>query len=74
MARRAAERLVRLVADSRPPGLPDLHVTVSGGYAACPTHGTTFDDVYHACDQALLRAKDEGRDRVCDPEPVAHGA
>jgi diguanylate cyclase (GGDEF)-like protein len=70
MARRAAERLVGYVADTRPPGLPELHVTLSGGYAACPTHGATFQDVYHASDQALLRAKGGGRNQVCDPELV----
>jgi diguanylate cyclase (GGDEF)-like protein/PAS domain S-box-containing protein len=40
------------------------NVTVSIGIAVFPQHGTTADELVHAADQALYRAKREGRDRV----------
>lgn len=70
MARIAAERLVDVVAEARPPTGLEVHLTMSAGYASCPTHATTFEDLYWAADQALLRAKAGGRNQVCDPEPV----
>jgi diguanylate cyclase (GGDEF)-like protein/PAS domain S-box-containing protein len=39
-------------------------VSVSMGVALFPDHGTTMGDVLRASDQALYRAKREGRDRV----------
>jgi diguanylate cyclase (GGDEF)-like protein len=39
-------------------------VTVSMGVAAYPSHGTTAEAVLRAADEALYRAKHEGRDRV----------
>ncbi len=39
-------------------------VTVSIGVALYPDHGTTTNEVISAADQALYRAKREGRDRV----------
>ena len=39
-------------------------VTVSLGVAASPEHGITANDLLAAADGALLRAKQEGRDRV----------
>jgi len=39
-------------------------VTLSIGVAVFPTHGKTADDLIRAADQALYRAKHEGRDRV----------
>jgi len=69
-ARRAAERLLGLVADAHPPRWPDVHVTLSAGWAACPPHGESLHELYDLSDRALLRAKAEGRNRVCDPEPA----
>ena len=40
------------------------HTTVSIGVAAFPEDGTTFDELIHAADTALYKAKEEGRDRV----------
>ncbi|WP_051748994.1 sensor domain-containing diguanylate cyclase [Nevskia soli] len=45
-------------------GKPIGRVTVSFGVAAFPEHGDTPDKVLKAADEALLRAKTEGRDRV----------
>jgi diguanylate cyclase (GGDEF)-like protein/PAS domain S-box-containing protein len=39
--------------------------TASFGVAVYPTHGTTPAGLLKAADQALYRAKQEGRDRVC---------
>jgi diguanylate cyclase (GGDEF)-like protein len=39
-------------------------VRVSIGVALFPDHGTTMVEVLRASDQALYRAKREGRDRV----------
>jgi diguanylate cyclase (GGDEF)-like protein/PAS domain S-box-containing protein len=39
-------------------------ITLSFGVAAFPQHGTTSELVVHAADQALYRAKMEGRDRM----------
>jgi PleD family two-component response regulator len=39
-------------------------VPLSSGVAALPDHGTTAADLLAAADGALLRAKEEGRDRV----------
>ena len=39
-------------------------LTLSVGVAVFPEHGTTVEDILHAVDTALYRAKAEGRDRV----------
>jgi GGDEF domain-containing protein len=67
MARAAAERLVRIVAEAVPPVSREMRVTLSAGYASCPFHGTGFEDLYYVADQALLRAKGLGRNQVADP-------
>ena len=43
---------------------PLRRVTVSMGIAMYPNHGPTGEDVLRAADEALYRAKGEGRDRV----------
>jgi diguanylate cyclase (GGDEF)-like protein/PAS domain S-box-containing protein len=40
-------------------------ISVSIGVAIYPEHGSSMVDVLRAADQALYRAKREGRDRVC---------
>jgi len=54
--------LARLDVDYQ--GKPLGQVTVSAGVAAFPEHGPTAIAVLQAADQALLRAKNAGRDRV----------
>ncbi|MFN2488413.1 MAG: diguanylate cyclase [Actinomycetota bacterium] len=46
------------------PGEPPIRVTVSIGVASHPRHGTSFSKLVEAADQALYKAKQEGRDRV----------
>ncbi len=82
MAGLAARRLISVVAEAKPPTEHSVRITLSAGYAACPDHGLTFEDVYTTADGALLRAKTAGRNQVCDPpdpggpsapsDPVGH--
>ena len=68
-ALRLAEE-IRLAVEQRP--IPfqnkNLSVTISIGAASCPRHAMTPADIISAADQALYRAKSEGRNRVCQPE------
>jgi GGDEF domain-containing protein len=41
-----------------------MNITVSAGFAVCPVHGKRGDQVFQAADQALLKAKKDGRNRV----------
>jgi two-component system, cell cycle response regulator len=45
-------------------GEQPAHLTVSIGVAAYPDHGVSFSVLVEAADQALYRAKQDGRDRV----------
>jgi diguanylate cyclase (GGDEF)-like protein len=45
-------------------GHPLGNVTISAGVAAFPEHGSTAATLLRAADEALYRAKTEGRDRV----------
>ncbi len=49
-------------------------VTLSLGVAALPDHGTTAVELLAAADRALLRAKEEGRDRVLIAEVAPNRA
>lgn len=66
-ARMVSQRLVDVVAEARPPADFDLQVTMSCGYACCPEHSAAADILYQLGDRALRRAKEEGRNRVCEP-------
>jgi len=67
VASAVAERLVGVVGEARPPVEREVHVTMSAGHATCPDHGSAHDRLYNVADAALLRAKSEGRNRVCEP-------
>jgi len=48
-----------------------LSLTVSIGVATCPDHGGERDQILDFADKAMYRAKAEGRNRVCSPDPGA---
>ncbi|WP_434632003.1 diguanylate cyclase [Chromobacterium sp. CV08] len=47
-----------------------LSLTLSIGLALSPLHGEDAETVVRAADEALYRAKSQGRDRVCVADPV----
>lgn len=61
-----AERLRQTVLDfSFPPPLDDLALTISAGVACYPsTHVDNVDSLFRQADEALYRAKQNGRNRV----------
>ena len=67
-AMRLAEE-IRLAVEQRaiPFQNKSLGVTISIGAASCPRHAMTPADLISATDQALYRAKSEGRNRVRQP-------
>ncbi|MFH1699428.1 MAG: sensor domain-containing diguanylate cyclase [Candidatus Zixiibacteriota bacterium] len=46
-------------------GIPDLKVTVSVGVSSYPENGLTEEELVHAVDQAMYRAKGSGKNTVC---------
>ncbi|MDX1648046.1 MAG: GGDEF domain-containing protein [Longimicrobiales bacterium] len=65
-ARVVADRIRRAV-EARPFVLDDrrAEVTISIGISTAPKHGETVKELVAHADEALYRAKDEGRNRVC---------
>lgn len=61
------QRLVETVAEAKPPVDFELKVTMSAGYAACPVHTSSPDKLFNIADQALLKAKEEGKNQFCHP-------
>jgi diguanylate cyclase len=55
---------IRTFLSSHPVPKVGRPVTISVGVAARPSHGSTFDELLRAADQAMYRAKAEGRNRV----------
>jgi diguanylate cyclase (GGDEF)-like protein len=45
-------------------GKPLENITISLGASVFPEHGTTAEDLLRAADQALYKAKTDGRDRL----------
>ena len=67
VAHLVAQRLVDIVSEARPPLDFELKVTMSAGFACFPDHGESVSVLFGLADKALLRAKAEGRNRVCGP-------
>ena len=63
-ARRVAEAVRVVVANLSAPTLDFLSVTASIGVASFPTDGQSLEEVVHAADEAMYRAKAEGRNRI----------
>lgn len=61
-----AEKLRNITEGWQFPGVP-RPVTISGGAAAFPDHGTSRDELVRAADGALYMAKQAGRNRVMLP-------
>jgi diguanylate cyclase (GGDEF)-like protein len=63
-----AEKIRQTVQES--PGVFESRITISIGVSLYPTHGSTPDEVLKSANQALFRAKFNGRNRVVvAPEP-----
>ena len=70
-ARQRAEELRHAVRSLRLQGSEsDETITLSVGISLYPQHGRTIENVLHAADSAMYRAKKEGRDRVMIAENV----
>ncbi len=67
VAHHVAQRLVDIVAEARPPLDFELKVSMSAGFACCPVHGTSANELFAQADMSLLQAKADGRNRVCGP-------
>ncbi len=61
------ERLRRSLAHARPGG---LELTISVGVSVDAGERASYDRLFKAADEALYRAKREGRDRVVAAEPI----
>lgn len=63
---RIAER-IRAAVEAKSIEIPSgtLQVTISMGVAECPGHAETAEALISSADRALYRAKNEGRNRVC---------
>jgi diguanylate cyclase (GGDEF)-like protein len=72
VAQQRAEHLRREARQLRLQGAGQSHegITLSVGIAVYPQHGRTIDRVLRGADDALYRAKQEGRDRVIVAETV----
>ena len=69
----AAERLRKAVAthDFRNSWGERIKATVSVGVATYPEHATNAEDLFRAADRSLYNAKQDGRDRVRNPDSTA---
>lgn len=65
VARSIGDRIRAHIADGSPPLGP---ITASIGFATCPSHARRPETLFRLADQAVLRAKAQGRDRVEGPD------
>ncbi len=72
-----AERLRQVIAESPISVSPDLQIrtTISVGVAVFPEHAQNGNELVRAADEALYKAKQMGRNRVClyEPEQIKEG-
>lgn len=68
-----AER-VRASVEALPAPANGESVTISIGGAVYPSDGSTVDALFHAADERLYQAKEEGRNRVVIPVPARRSA
>ncbi|MCX7642911.1 MAG: sensor domain-containing diguanylate cyclase [Armatimonadetes bacterium] len=72
-----AERLRQIIAESPVTVSPDLQIriTISIGVAVFPEHAQNGNELVRAADEALYKAKQTGRNKVClfEPELVKGG-
>ena len=60
----AAERCRAAIENMEIPDAPYVQVTASVGVAAFPEHGVELDRLLRASDEAMYRAKANGRNRI----------
>ncbi|MFC1683769.1 GGDEF domain-containing protein, partial [Candidatus Zixiibacteriota bacterium] len=60
-----AQRIREKVEEFANPHQETYNLTVSAGVSTFPEDGQTASDVVNKADQALYRAKKEGRNKVC---------
>jgi two-component system, cell cycle response regulator len=65
-----AERVRETVSSFAFQGELGLHLSLSIGVSSFDRHGRTREALLHAADQAMYRAKAQGRDRVVSADPV----
>lgn len=65
-----ADRLRARISGNHPPLGRDVRVTMSIGYATFPDHARRPETLFRMADQAVIRAKSQGRNRVEGPDAV----
>lgn len=70
VARAAADRVISVIAQAKPPVEVRMPVTMSAGYVSFPSDSQTPDGAFQAAGRALTWAKRTGRNRVCGPADV----
>jgi len=70
VAEAVAERVLEVIAETRPPLENHINITMSIGYATCPDHARRSEALFRLADQAVVRAKAQGRNRVVGPGVV----
>lgn len=65
-----ADRIRAVLVETRPPLEHEIHITISIGYATCPDHARRSEALFRLADQAVIRAKAQGRNRVVGPDVI----
>jgi len=70
MAHLLAERIRKSSGEqSYPVGSESTHVTLSIGVSSFPGHADTLEELIYHADSALYKAKETGRNKVCNSKP-----